>query len=110
MYIHRSGPSQSVGWSFEHGLIRAYVAAFNRRFGYGLPKTPGSERDVEMSGMVRRELNEQRARSQLRGELVFRSVAGTPIDLQNFSCAMVPDSPQGPSTAAHSLSVSPQYV
>ena len=56
----------------------------HRRYGFGLPKTPGSERDVEMSSVVRAELQEQRARSQLRGGLVFPSEAGTAIDLSNF--------------------------
>ena len=37
-----------------------------------------------MSALVRAELQEQRARSQLRGELVFPSEAGTAIDLANF--------------------------
>jgi integrase len=56
----------------------------HRRYGFGLPKTHGSERDVDLSGTVRAELTEQRARSQLRGEMVFPSEAGTPIDLANF--------------------------
>jgi integrase len=68
---------------FEHHLIRVQRTV-NRRHGFGLPKTPGSERDVEMSATVRAALIEQRARSQLRGELVFPSETGTAIDLANF--------------------------
>ena len=76
----------ALAWSaidFEHRLIRVRRTV-HRRFGFGLPKTPGSERDVEMSGSVRTELAAQRARSQLRGELVFPSETETAIDLANF--------------------------
>jgi integrase len=82
----RPGEALALPWpniDFEHGLIRVR-RTLTRRFGFGLPKTPGSERDVEMCEIVRTELTEQRARSQLRSELVFPSEAGTPIDLQNF--------------------------
>ena len=68
---------------FEHDVIRVRRTV-NRRHGFGLPKTPGSEREVEMGGVVRAALMEQRARSQLRGELVFPSETGTAIDLANF--------------------------
>ena len=37
-----------------------------------------------MPKVVRAALQNQRARSELRGELVFPSVAGTPVDLNNF--------------------------
>ena len=61
-----------VAWeSLSHGRI-------------GLPKTPSSERDVEMIGRVRSLLQEQRGRSQLKGDLVFPSANGTPLDLNNF--------------------------
>jgi integrase len=82
----RPNEALALSWDcidFEHGLIRIRRTV-HRRFGFGLPKTPGSERDVEMSGIVRDELQRQRARSQLRGELVFPSVAGTAVDLANF--------------------------
>jgi integrase len=49
-----------------------------------LPKTVGSERDIEMRATVRAALQDQRSRSELKGELVFPSANGTPIDLNNF--------------------------
>jgi integrase len=82
----RPNEALALSWDsidFEHRLIRIR-RTLNRRYGFGLPKTPGSERDVEMSSVVRAELQEQRARSQLRGKLVFPSEAGTAIDLSNF--------------------------
>jgi integrase len=82
----RPGEALALAWEnidFENGLIRVR-RTISRRFGFGLPKTPGSERDIEMGSTVRAQLSEQRARSQLRGELVFPSEVGTPIDLQNF--------------------------
>jgi integrase len=76
----------ALGWSqvdWAHNLLRVRqnVRAHGR---LGLPKTPSSERDVEMIGRVRDLFQEQRARSQLKGELVFPSANGTPIDLDNF--------------------------
>jgi integrase len=82
----RPGELLALPWpavDFEHGLIRVRRTV-HPRFGFGLPKTPGSERDIEMCATVRVALMEQRSRSQLRGELVFPSQAETPIDLQNF--------------------------
>ena len=82
----RPNEALALGWDhidFEHGLIRVRRNLCPRH-GLGLPKTPGSERDVEMSATVRAALNEQRARSRLKGELVFPSSAGTPSDLDNF--------------------------
>jgi len=82
----RPNEALALPWSaidFDHSLIRVRRTV-HRRYGFGLPKTHGSERDVDMSGTVRTELTEQRARSQLRGELVFPSEAGTLIDLANF--------------------------
>lgn len=70
-----------IDWA--HNLIR--VRQNLRANGQvGLPKTPSSERDVEMIGRVRSLLQEQRARSQLKGDLVFPSATGTPLDLNNF--------------------------
>ena len=82
----RPNEALALSWDaidFEHSLIRIRRTV-HRRYGFGLPKTPGSEREVEMCAIVRSELQQQRARSQLRGELVFPSVAGTAIDLANF--------------------------
>jgi integrase len=70
-----------IDW--EHGLIRVR-RALAAAGAAALPKTPGSERDVEMPDAVRAALQEQRARSQLKGDLVFPSANGTPIDLNNF--------------------------
>jgi integrase len=67
-----------IDWA--HNLIR--VRQNLRAHGQiGLPKTPSSERDVEMIGRVRSLLQEQRVRSQLKGDLVFPSANGTPLDL-----------------------------
>jgi integrase len=82
----RPGEALALTWNnvdFDHGLIRVR-RTLHRRFGFGLPKTPGSERDIDMGEAVRAELMHQRARSQMRGELVFPSEVGTPMDLQNF--------------------------
>ena len=70
-----------IDWA--HALIRVRQS-IGRDGSLGLPKTRGSERDVEMIALVRNALQEQRARSQLKGELVFPSASGTPIDLNNF--------------------------
>jgi integrase len=74
-------PWEAIDW--KHNLIRVR-RTLNRRYGFGLPKTPGSEREVEIISQVRMELEQQRSRSQLKSELVFPSEAGTPIDLVNF--------------------------
>jgi integrase len=52
--------------------------------GVGLPKTVSSEREVDMLPNVRAVLQEQRARSQLRGSFVFPSEVDGPIDLTNL--------------------------
>lgn len=80
----------------DHNLIRVRETV-NRRYGFGPPKTPGSERDVDMIGQVREALLEQRrrvheallkrgARAQvdLDHALLFPSESGTAIDLANF--------------------------
>jgi integrase len=82
----RPGEALALRWdaiNWERGLIRVRQT-LSRRYGFQLPKTGGSERDVEMITTVRAELKEQRARTGLRGDLVFVSEAGTPIDLANF--------------------------
>ena len=82
----RPNEALALAWDaidFEHGLILVRRTV-HRRYGFGLPKTRGSERGVEMSATVRAALTEQRARSQLRGDLVFPSESGTAIDLANF--------------------------
>jgi integrase len=66
----------------DHGLILVRQTV-SRRYGFGPPKTRGSERDVEMIAPVRIALRDQRARSQVKGDLVFPSEAGTAIDLAN---------------------------
>jgi integrase len=73
----------AIDWKLNLIRIRQTVS---RRGGFGLPKTPGSEREVEMIKAVRAALWKQRARSQLRGGLVFPSAAetATAIDIANF--------------------------
>jgi integrase len=56
----------------------------HRSGGIGLPKTASSERDVDMLPHVIVELEEPRARTQMRGELVFLDEVDGPIDLTNF--------------------------
>jgi integrase len=70
-----------VDWAHNLIRVRDNVHAHGR---IGLPKTEGSERDVEMIGRVRQLLQEQRSRSQLKGDLVLPSENGTPLDLDNF--------------------------
>ena len=85
----RPGEALALHWDaidWDHGLILVR-ATESRRYGRGLPKTKGSERDVEMIAPVRAALKDQRARSQMRGELVFPSIARTAIDLANFARA-----------------------
>ena len=48
--------------------------------GIGLPKTASSERDVDMLDPVNAELEEQRSRTQMRGELVFLNDVGGPVE------------------------------
>jgi integrase len=82
----RPGEALALTWEaidWAHGLIRVRQTV-SRRYGFQLPKTPGSEREVEMIETVRAALAEQRARSQLKGDLVFPSAAGTALDLANF--------------------------
>jgi integrase len=54
------------------------------RFGFGPPKTERSDRTIEMAEPLRAAFQEQRARSELAGELVFPGRAGTPVELANF--------------------------
>jgi len=55
------------------------------RYGsFGPPKTERSDRTIDMAEPLRAALQEQRARSELAGELVFPGQAGTPIELANF--------------------------
>lgn len=82
----RPGEALALHWDaidWDHGLILVRQTV-NRRYGFDLPKTPASERDAEMIAPVRSALHDQRARSQLKGDLVFPSEAGTAIDLANF--------------------------
>jgi integrase len=70
-----------VDW--RHDIIKVHDN-IGWRGRVGSPKTESSERDVEMIGTVRKALQEQRARSELKGDLVFPSASGTPINLDNF--------------------------
>lgn len=82
----RPGEALALHWDaidWDRGVILVRFTE-SRRYGRGLPKTPGSERDVEMIAPVRAALKEQRPRSQMRGDLVFPSIARTAIDLANF--------------------------
>lgn len=58
------------------------------RFGFGPPKTEGSDRTVEMSEPLRAALHEHRSRAVVvtldADELIFPGRAGKPIDLANF--------------------------
>ena len=82
----RPGEALALRWvdiDFHEGLIK--VRRHVNRFGVGLPKTSSSERDVVMLRPVKRALQEQRARSQLRSELVFVNENGkNPFDLDNL--------------------------
>lgn len=82
----RPGEALALHWDaidWDRGVILVRFTE-SRRYGRGLPKTRGSERDVEMIAPVRAALKEQRPRSQMCGELVFPSIARTAIDLANF--------------------------
>src|SRR6266851_1339083 len=68
---------------FDRGQLKIR-RTIHRFGGIGLPKTASSEREVDMLGPVVDELQEQRARTQLRGELVFLNETGGPIDLTNL--------------------------
>jgi integrase len=58
--------------------------SIHRFAGIGLPKNTSSEREVDMLPLVADDLQGQRARTQLRGDLVFLNENGGPIDLTNF--------------------------
>lgn len=82
----RPGEALALKWDaidWTHRWLRVRQT-LSRRCGLQLPKTRGSERDVEMIAPVFDELREQRARSELRGELVFPCETGSTIDLANF--------------------------
>jgi integrase len=72
---------EDVDFDREQLRVRRSIHRFA---GIGLPKTASSEREVDMLALVVDELQEQRARSQLRGDLVFLNDTGGPIDLTNF--------------------------
>jgi len=72
---------EDVDFDREQLRIRRSIHRFA---GIGLPKTASSEREVDMLALVVDELQEQRARTQLRGDLVFLNETGGPIDLTNF--------------------------
>jgi hypothetical protein len=62
-------------------MVRRSIHRFS---GIGLPKNASSERDVDTLDPVIADLEEQRARTQMRGELVFLNDVGGPVDLTNF--------------------------
>src|SRR5277367_1808182 len=72
---------EDVDFDREQLRIRRSIHRFA---GIGLPKNTSSEREVDMLALVVDELQEQRARTQLRGDLVFINETGGPIDLTNF--------------------------
>jgi len=72
---------EDVDFDREQLRIRRSIHRFA---GIGLPKTASSEREVDMLALVVDELQEQRARTQLRGDLVFLNETGGLIDLTNF--------------------------
>ena len=82
----RPGEALGLRWDdidFREGFIK--VRRHVNRFGVGLPKTSSSERDVTMLPPVREALQEQRARSQLRSDLVFVNEGGKrAFDLDNI--------------------------
>jgi integrase len=82
----RPNEALALSWNdidFDRETIRIRHS-IHRFEGVGLPKTASSEREVDMLPNVRAVLQEQRARSQLRGGFVFPSEVGGPIDLTNL--------------------------
>ncbi len=82
----RPNEALALNWDeidFDRETIRVRHS-IHRFEGVGLPKTASSEREVDMLPNVRAVLQEQRARSQLRGSFVFPSEVGGPIDLTNL--------------------------
>ena len=72
---------EDVDFDREQLRIRHSIHRFA---GIGLPKTASSEREVDMLPPVVDELQMQRPRTQLRGDLVFLNENGGPLDLTNF--------------------------
>lgn len=72
---------EDVDFDREQLRIRHSIHRFA---GIGLPKTASSEREVDMLPLVVDELQMQRPRTQLRGDLVFLNESGGPLDLTNF--------------------------
>ncbi len=72
---------EDVDFDREQLRIRRSIHRFA---GIGLPKNTSSEREVDMLALVVDELQEQRPRTQLRGDLVFLNETGGAIDLTNF--------------------------
>jgi integrase len=72
---------EDVDFDREQLRIRPSIHRFA---GIGLPKTASSEREVDMLPPVVDELQAQRPRTQLRGDLVFLNENGGPLDLTNF--------------------------
>jgi len=72
---------EDIDFDREQIRIRRSIHRFA---GVGLPKNTSSEREVDMLSLVVDGLQEQRARTQLRGDLVFLNETGGPLDLTNF--------------------------
>jgi integrase len=72
---------EDIDFDREQLRIRRSI---HRLAGIGLPKNTSSEREVDMLALVVDELQEQRARTQPLGDLVFLNETGGPIDLTNF--------------------------
>jgi integrase len=82
----RPNETLALSWNdidFDREVIRVR-RSINRFEGVGLPKAASSEREVDMLPNVRAVLQQQRSRSQLRGEFVFPSEVGGPLDLTNL--------------------------
>jgi integrase len=98
--------SEDVDFEREQLRIRRSIHRFA---GIGLPKNASSEREVDILPLVVDELQEQRARTQLRGELVFLSETGGPRSHELQDAQLETNSPEGFSSAPHSVSV-PAYL
>jgi len=82
----RPGEALALRWEDidrDKGLIRIR-RTLGRNGAAHLPKTAGSERDVEMSETVRAALADQRMQTGMAAAWVFASDAGAPMNLTNL--------------------------
>jgi integrase len=81
-------PGEALGLRWEDIDRDKSLIRIRRTVGKGgrahLPKTPGSERDVEMGETVRAALADQRTITGMAASWVFVSEAGATMDLQNL--------------------------